>query len=117
MFDVQLGGTVWVDRRLRKVFDEWQGVWLTIGGAGRGKDKFAHPGVGHGKEELNGIADVIFVVFERHIDGLPYIDERREVHHDFNFIFFEDVCYGTPVAEVLIEEGDIICDSSTMPVD
>ena len=115
--DLQFGLAVWVDRVLWKVLYDGQGFGFTIGCAGGGEDKFVYPCVLHGKQELDGIADIVFVVFQWFCDGFADVCVGGEVHDDVNFFLTEDFGCGCTVSKVLVVECDVIGYGCAVSVD
>ena len=88
-FDGQFCLAVRIDWIFGRIFGDGQFVGYAVNRGGAAEDKFADARRFHCAKKHLGIGDVVLIVLEGIGYGFARLDERGEVHHGFDFMFFE----------------------------
>lgn len=108
-FKVELGLAVGIDGGLGQLLGHRHGFGNAVGSAGGGEDKFVDAAIAHGQQQLDGFADVVFVVFEGIGNGFADVGEGGEMHYQLDLLGAQDGGDLVAVAEILFIERDMFC--------
>jgi 3-oxoacyl-[acyl-carrier-protein] synthase II len=117
VFNIELGLPVRVDRSLGRRFDDRHLGGFAVGRAGRGEHEFLHIRSLHAAQEMQRRGDVVEIVFERISDAFAHVGVGREMHHELDLLFAEDLTDFLFVAEIGRVELYVLRNGLPMPID
>ena len=106
LLDHQLGATIGVGRRERKLLADGYGMWVTVDGGRRAEDQIEDAGLGHLFTQGQGRGYVVLIVGERNATGFPHRLQTGKVDDRFNLVLGQHGGQGRAIPHIqLIKRG------------